>query len=122
MIDEFYKPFHKNLEEKQNRQKNLLEKLDRKCQDAEGDLVVRFGRFGKFIACSNYPQCKYTEKTAEEKKEEEENAGIMRLIRSSMIVKRGRFGSFFRRCSKYPECKNIMKDRTKSYWAQMSEM
>ena len=111
MIDEFYKPFHKNLEEKTKtvKKEDLLEKLDRKCPECGGDLVVRFGRFGKFIACSNYPQCKYTEKTAEEKKEEEENAGIVcDKCGAPMIVKRGRFGSFLG-CSKYPECKNIMK-------------
>ncbi|MFA6194011.1 MAG: topoisomerase DNA-binding C4 zinc finger domain-containing protein, partial [Parcubacteria group bacterium] len=65
------------------------------------------GRFGKFIACMKYPECKYTEKTAEEQKEEAENSGeVCEKCGAPMVVKRGRFGAFLG-CSKYPECKTI---------------
>lgn len=116
VIEDFYGPFHKLLEKKTKtvKKEDYMEKLDRNCPQCGGDLMVRFGRFGKFIACSNYPKCKYTEKTEEEKKEAEENSGIFcDKCGSPMVVKRGRFGSFLG-CSKYPECKNIMKIEQKT--------
>jgi DNA topoisomerase-1 len=116
VIRDFYNPFHKLLEEKTKtvKKEDVLEKLDRKCPNCGGDLVMKFGRFGKFIACSNYPTCKYTEKTDAEKKEDAENSGILcDKCGAPMIVKRGRFGAFLG-CSKYPECKNIMKIEQKT--------
>ncbi|MDR3559770.1 MAG: DNA topoisomerase, partial [Candidatus Pacebacteria bacterium] len=73
VIAEFYKPFHKNIESKAKtvKKEDYQEKLDRQCPDCGGDLIVKFGRFGKFIACSNYPECRYTEKTAAEKELQE---------------------------------------------------
>jgi DNA topoisomerase I len=114
VIRQFYTPFHKNLESKTKTVKKEEEKLDRKCPLCEGELVLKFGRFGKFIACSTYPTCKYTEKTDSEKKEDEENSGIIcDKCGAPMIVKRGRFGPFLA-CSKYPECKNIMNIEQKT--------
>jgi DNA topoisomerase-1 len=116
VIRDFYEPFHKLLEAKTKsvKKEDLLEKLDKKCPECGGDLVMKFGRFGKFIACSNYPTCKYTEKTDAEKKEDEESSGIVcDKCGAPMMVKRGRFGSFLG-CSKYPECKNIMKIEQKT--------
>lgn len=111
MIREFYDPFHKNLEAKNKevKREDFHEKIDKKCPDCGGDLIMKFGRFGKFIACSNYPSCKYTEKTAEEKKEDEKHKGeACEVCGAPMIVKRGKFGSFLG-CSNYPECKNIKR-------------
>ncbi len=111
IIREFYKPFHKNLESKTKeiKKEDILEKLDKKCPECGGDLLVRFGRFGKFIACNNFPKCKYTEKTAEEKKVEDENSGeVCPECGAPMVVKRGKYGAFLG-CSKYPDCKNIKK-------------
>jgi DNA topoisomerase-1 len=116
VIRDFYEPFHKRIEEKTQtvKKEDVLEKLDRQCPDCGGDLIMKFGRFGKFIACSNYPTCKYTEKTDAEKKEDEENSGIIcDKCGSPMVVKRGRFGAFLG-CSNYPECKNIMKIEQKT--------
>lgn len=109
VIADFYEPFHENLKSKTKevKKEDFQEKLDRNCPECGGDLVLKFGRFGKFIACSNYPNCRYTEKTAEEKKVEEENAGeICEKCGAPMVVKRGRFGAFLG-CSNYPNCKNI---------------
>jgi len=109
VIKAFYDPFHKNLEAKSGevKKEDLLQKLGRQCPECGGDLIMKFGRFGKFIACMNYPTCKYTEKTAEEQKEEDENSGeVCEKCGAPMVVKRGRFGAFLG-CSKYPECKTI---------------
>ncbi len=115
VIRQFYEPFHKHLEEKQVevKRENVLEKLDRSCPDCGGDLIVKFGRFGKFIACANFPNCKYTEKTAEEKKVDAENSGeICDKCGAPMVVKRGKYGAFLG-CSKYPECKGIKRIENK---------
>jgi DNA topoisomerase-1 len=106
VIKEFYGPFHENLEKKSGevKKEDLLQKLDRQCPECGGDLIVKFGRFGKFIACMKYPECKYTEQTAEEKTE---NSGeVCEKCGAPMVLKRGRFGAFLG-CSKYPECKTI---------------
>lgn len=111
VIREFYRPFHKNLEgkSKEIKKEDVLEKLEKKCPECGGDLLVRFGRFGKFIACNNFPKCKYTEKTAEEKKIEDENSGeVCPECGAPMVVKRGKYGAFLG-CSKYPDCKGIKK-------------
>lgn len=114
VIRAFYGPFHKNLESKTQTVKKEEEKLDRKCPLDDGELIMKHGRFGKFIACSNYPTCKYTEKTETEKKEDEENSGIVcEKCGAPMVVKRGRFGAFLG-CNKYPECKNILNIEQKT--------
>ncbi len=116
VIKEFYAPFKKNLDAKHQevKKEDILEKTDRKCPACGGDLIVKFGRFGKFIACANFPNCKHTEKTAEEKKIEAENSGTAcGKCGAPMIVKFGRYGSFLG-CSKYPECKNIVKIEKKT--------
>lgn len=116
VIRQFYEPFHKHLEEKQVevKRENVLEKLEKPCPDCGGDLIVKFGRFGKFIACANFPNCKYTEKTAEEKKVDSENSGeICDKCGAPMVVKRGKYGAFLG-CSKYPECKGIKRIENKT--------
>jgi DNA topoisomerase-1 len=116
MIREFYKPFHKNIESKVKtvKKEDYQEKLEKPCPQCGGDLVVKFGRFGKFIACKNFPECRYTEKTAAEQKTDEENAGeVCDICGAPMIVKRGKFGAFLG-CSNYPECKGIKKIEKKT--------
>ncbi|MDQ1284446.1 MAG: topoisomerase [Patescibacteria group bacterium] len=116
VIRNFYEPFHKNIEKKVKtvKKEDFQEKLDRSCPECGGDLVVKFGRFGKFIACSNYPNCRYTEKTDSEKKLDEENAGhICDKCGAPMVVKRGKFGAFLG-CSNYPDCKGIQRIENKT--------
>jgi len=116
VIRDFYKPFHKNLTVKTRevKKEDFQEKLDRACPDCGGDLIMKFGRFGKFIACANYPNCKHTEKTDAEKKVDEEHKGeICEICGAPMMVKRGKFGTFLG-CSNYPECKGIKKIEKKT--------
>jgi DNA topoisomerase-1 len=116
VIAEFYKPFHKNLKDKTKevKKEDFQEKLDRACPACGGDLIMKFGRFGKFIACSNYPECKHTEKTdAEKKLDEEHQSEICEVCGAPMVVKRGKFGTFLG-CSNYPECKGIKKIENKT--------
>lgn len=122
VIGNFYKPFHKNLKEKTKevKKESFQEKTGKSCPDCGGDLVVKFGRFGKFIACTNYPGCRYTEKTEEDKKKHEEvernlpaGSQVCELCGAEMTIKKGRYG-FFLGCSNYPNCKNIKKIENKT--------
>ncbi len=109
VIREFYGPFHENLKTKEKEVEKHVEILEEKCPLSGHPLQIKFGRFGKFIACSNYPECKYTRPMPEEQKMIEENSGeICDKCGKPMIVKFGRFGAFLG-CSGYPDCKNIKK-------------
>ena len=118
VIAEFYEPFAKNIKikEKQLDKKEITEKkTNKKCPECSKPMVIKFGRFGQFYACSGYPDCKKTEPLEEEKKEmaklEEESKEKCEKCGAKMLVKRGRFGPFLA-CSKYPDCKStkaIMK-------------
>jgi DNA topoisomerase-1 len=72
--------------------------------------MEREGKFGRFIACSRYPKCKYVEKDPTE--EAKSKTGVMcpTCKTGEMIERRGRFGPFFS-CSNYPACKNAIKAR-----------
>ncbi|MFH1388198.1 MAG: type I DNA topoisomerase [Patescibacteria group bacterium] len=124
ILKEFYEPFEKNLKKKTEevKKEDFQKKLGRKCPECKSELVEKFGRFGKFIACTNYPECKYTEKSADDKKKEDEirkNEGdekgdiICDKCGSKMEIKNGPYGMFLG-CSKYPECKNIKKIENKT--------
>ena len=71
-LKNFYTPFHQNLilKNKAIQKSDFQKSVGKKCPQCGSDLVEKFGRFGKFIACSNFPQCKYTEKGKEEKAQE----------------------------------------------------
>jgi DNA topoisomerase-1 len=80
-------------------------------------MVIKFGRYGQFLACENYPECKNTREVAKKSDSGEEKAEgsaetvevpECELCGSEMALKKGRFGSFYG-CKGYPECKNIRK-------------
>jgi DNA topoisomerase-1 len=102
-MKKFWTPFEKKLksvEKDAKRVKIETEKLGKKCPDCkDGELVIRVGRFGKFISCSTFPECKHTEKFLEK-------VGIKcpDCKEGEIIVKKSRKGKFYG-CSRYPECK-----------------
>ncbi len=112
IIKDFYGPFKENLakKEKEINKKDLIEqKTDKKCPKCGAPMIIKLGRFGKFLACSNYPECKTTEPMGEEKKMHEEFSNeLCEKCGKPMAVKMGRFGVFLG-CSDYPNCKNIKK-------------
>ncbi len=83
------------------------EKTGELCPECGGDLVIRKGKYGNFVACSNYPTCKYIKKEPEEIRYTGENCP---KCGSPMIFKKGRFGEF-EACSAYPTCKYIKNDK-----------
>jgi len=112
VIKDFYGPFKENLlkKDKEINKKDLTEeKSDEKCPKCGSPMIIKLGRFGKFMACTNYPECKTTKPMGEEKALKETFANEKcALCGATMLVKYGRFGAFLG-CSKYPECKNIKK-------------
>lgn len=110
LIAAFYGPFDITLQKKeQELEAETQKEAEREvCPKCGKSMVVKRGRFGKFFACSNYPECKGTKPLAGEAKrpkpeptdEKCEKCGAM------MVKKVGRFGPFLS-CSKYPECKTI---------------
>ena len=102
-MKKFWAPFEKklkNVEKNAKRVKIETEKLGKKCPDCkDGELVIRVGRFGKFISCSTFPDCKHTEKYLEK-------VGVKcpDCKEGDVIVKKSRKGKFYG-CSRYPDCK-----------------
>lgn len=116
MLTEFYDPFIANVKTKDKEVGKYQEIIpDRPCPECGHDLEYKRSRFGKFIACTNYPECKFTDKTEEEKKFDAEVGGekCTECDTGVMQVKRGRFGPFLG-CSNYPECKHLKKIEEKT--------
>lgn len=117
IIVQFYEPFQKNLEEKEKEisKKDLTEKTDEVCEKCGKNMIIRFGRYGKFLACSGFPECKNTRPL---KNEEKSSGGVNSTPRdetkapdcdkcgAKMKLRQGRYGEFWG-CSSYPQCQNI---------------
>lgn len=86
------------------------EKTGEKCPECGHDLVIRKGKYGDFVACSNYPECKYIKKEPVEVEYTGENCP---KCGSPMVYKKGRYGKF-EACSNYPKCKYIKSDKKKA--------
>ena len=103
-IKKFWGPFSKKVKtvtKEGKRVKIETEKLGRACPECnEGELVVRIGRFGKFISCSRFPDCKYTEKYLEKT-----GAKCPDCKKGDVIIKKSGRGRKFFGCSRYPDCK-----------------
>jgi DNA topoisomerase-1 len=103
-IRAFWGPFGKKLTsvgEKSKRVKIEVEKVGRACPECKkGELVIRIGRFGKFISCSRFPDCKHTEKYLEK-------AGMKcpECKKGDVVIKTTKRKKRFFGCSRYPECK-----------------
>ena len=79
-----------------------------KCE--KGNLIEREGRFGKFIACANYPKCKFIKKDPNAENAGDTGVECPVCHKGTMTEKRGRFGLFYG-CSNYPDCKHIIKTK-----------
>ncbi len=122
-MHEFYDAFTRWLEHAKKKMKNVKameEPTDQVCEKCGKTMVIKWGRFGKFLACSGYPECKNTKELsgngngspdaggngtgdpATGEGQPCENCG------KPMVLKRGRFGPFLA-CSGYPECRTVVK-------------
>jgi len=101
VIREFYGPFIKNIEDTYDiaeKVKVAEEAIDEKCPDCGNGLVIRMGRYGKFVACSTFPKCKYTRQYQEKIDKKCPKCG------GDIVVKHTRTKKTFYGCSNYPNC------------------
>jgi len=108
VIDNFYKSFYEDLLKAENEKKRVKPEdipTDEVCDKCGKPMVIRWGRHGRFYACSGYPECKNARALEGEKQESEPTTQNCEKCGSSMIIKQSRFGRFIA-CSNYPKCKN----------------
>ncbi|MBI4119096.1 MAG: type I DNA topoisomerase [Parcubacteria group bacterium] len=103
VIREFYGPFEANLKEKMDELKKTDfkrdEPTDKVCPECGKPIVIKLGRFGKFYACTGFPECKHTEKILEKI-----DMKCPKCVEGEVIVKRTRTKKTFYGCSRYPKC------------------
>jgi DNA topoisomerase-1 len=117
-LQEFYGKFEVDLKTAGERMGVIREPepTDEKCEKCGSPMVIRWGRHGRFMACSAYPECKNTREIAREgatanvegKAEVEQIEELCENCGRPMTLKRGRFGQFLA-CTGYPECKTTKK-------------
>lgn len=110
VMQDFYEPFHHANEKAHslasNIKKSLQEKTDQLCELCGRPMIVKWGRNGRFMACTGYPECRNTKPLAEDQEKHQHVVGVKcELCGGDMVVKGGKFGTFLG-CSTYPSCKN----------------
>ena len=117
MLQEFYGPFAEellNANENMPRVKPDDEATDEVCENCGMPMVIKTGRFGRFMACTGYPQCRTTRQIKEEGNSaaaDVETDEVCEHCGKPMVLKTGRYGQFIA-CSNYPTCKNTHPMKT----------
>lgn len=112
VLDDFYLPFNLDLEYLNKKTKeikeSLIEQTDILCDKCGSKMLIKWGRNGRFLSCSNYPKCKNAQPLPGEQEEHQEIAEgkLCDICGSQMLVKTSKYGKFLG-CSRYPDCKNI---------------
>jgi DNA topoisomerase-1 len=115
-LKEFYGPFANELKMAKSEMNNVKIEdtpTDKVCEKCNSPMVIKWGKNGRFLCCSNYPECKNTmnftyDENGKVKHVETQSTDIKcNKCAKPMLVKEGRFGQFLA-CSGYPECKNTM--------------
>ena len=115
VMQDFYAPFKEELARAESQMRDVKReetKTELKCEKCGSPMVIKWGRRGRFLACSGYPECKNTMDFQEGEggtivpvQEVTVTGEICEKCGSPMAVKRGRFGRFLA-CTRYPECKS----------------
>ena len=104
VVKEFYDPLKEALDAAADAPR-VEQQTDEKCEKCGKPMIVRWGRFGQFLACTGFPECKNArpigDEAAQQAQQTDETCDV---CTSPMVIKRGRFGQFLA-CSRYPECK-----------------
>ncbi|HET6714842.1 MAG TPA: type I DNA topoisomerase [Actinomycetota bacterium] len=116
MLEEFYGPFERALEKAEHSFERFSEELDEECPlcptegREPGKLEVKLGRYGKFVGCTNYPDCRYIRNMDGSVRPEPEMLDEVCPECGKQLQRRvGRYGPFTG-CSGYPDCRYIKKD------------
>ena len=101
VVAKSYEPLKEAIEiAKENIEKiNMDEETDEICENCGENMVIKHGRFGKFIACKNYPECKTTKPIVNK-------IGVKcpKCNKGEIILRKSKKGKVFYGCSNYPEC------------------
>ncbi|WP_330368222.1 DNA topoisomerase [Peptoanaerobacter stomatis] len=101
VVSNFYKPIEHDLEiaSKEIERINMDEETDEVCELCGNKMVIKHGRFGKFMACSNYPECKNTKPILQK-------TGVKcpKCGEGDVIIRKTKKGKIFYGCSSYPKC------------------
>ncbi len=112
LLREFWGPFIALIEDKDESVKRAdvtHEELDEVCPDCGSKLSIRLGRNGRFVGCTNYPECKYTRNLYDDGPQtppEVVDGRVCPKCEAPLVIKTGRYGKFIG-CSGYPGCKHI---------------
>ncbi len=102
VLHEFYDEFEPLVEKAfKEMEKKAPETTGETCPECGGDLVIRKGKYGEFVACSNYPTCKYIKK---EKKEVIEVCKCPKCDKGMIVERKTKKGKIFYGCNNYPKC------------------
>jgi len=108
VVKDFYEPFNESLERLERRKdelrESMIERTDEVCEKCGRPMVIRWGRGGKFMACTGFPACRNTKPL--NAPEPEKTGEVCDKCGSPMVVKTGKYGRFLA-CSNYPKCRNI---------------
>ncbi len=123
LLQTFYDPFEKTLSAAKQDMKSVKKQglpTGLPCKLCDGNLVIKWGKTGEFLACENYPTCKFTQNFKKdengtvipiEKEEPVDSGEKCEKCGRPMVYKHGRYGKFLA-CSGYPECKHIKAETT----------
>ncbi|MDD5606236.1 MAG: type I DNA topoisomerase [Patescibacteria group bacterium] len=110
LIKDFWVPFEKQVREKEakvEKQTPSDEKAGKPCPLCGKDLIIKTGRFGRFLACSGFPECRYTEPMeGGNGTKPEVTDKKCKECGAPMLKRSGKFGDFYG-CSNYPKCKHV---------------
>ncbi len=113
VLSAFYEPFNHALEAAPDvmyeARKEMEEESDEVCEKCNGKMVIKWGRYGRFLGCSNYPECRNIKRLTEDDappSEEEPTDETCDKCSSPMVIKTSRAGGKFLACTGYPKCKN----------------
>lgn len=114
VLRDFYDPFAKNLEEKYQavEKKNKTPEItDKLCPKCGANLVIKMGRFGKFLACPKFPDCKHAEPLEPAKSAFEIEIPCPKCEKGHIVEKRTKKRKIFYGCSSYPDCDFALWDK-----------
>jgi len=108
---DFYTPFAKNLETKYKevKKENFTEATDKICPKCNSPIVEKMGRFGRFYACSKFPECKYTESI--ENKNADLGIKCPKCKEGDIVARKTKRGKLFYGCNTFPKCDFALWDK-----------
>ncbi|MFQ6672844.1 MAG: DNA topoisomerase, partial [Candidatus Tectimicrobiota bacterium] len=120
-LEDFYGPFAERLEKAEAQMKSLKEEVeptDEVCEQCGSPMVKRWGKYGRFLACSAYPECRNTRKLDARPSEDtapqlapDDDESPCPECGSPLAVRKGRYGPFLS-CSAYPNCRYVKPTTT----------